>query len=217
MSPFWKNLVIYSTPLMLGLLEIYHPVWSMNQTIYEGILPQLDLWLDIHLLQVPLFGLMALAVLLLIGNLEGLAVTVSRIGIGCFVCFYIALDSIAGISSGILIQQAQDLPVNIQKIVAQQVHLFFVDPMVGGGTFSLFYLLGGGGWLVGVIMAAIALARVGVDRLTVIFLILAGVLFALSHAPPTGPLGMMFFFLAVVRIDPHVWNKTKQIRTNLEE
>jgi hypothetical protein len=35
---------------------------------------------------------------------------------------------------------------------------------------------------------------------------LAAILFALSHTPPTGPLGLLFFFLAVTRIDPRVWS-----------
>ena len=58
----------------------------------------------------------------------------------------------------------------------------------------------------GVTAAAIALAQVGVDRLSVLLLILAAILFALSHTPPTGPLGLLFFFLAVTRIDPRVWS-----------
>jgi hypothetical protein len=50
---------------------------------------------------------------------------------------------------------------------------------------------------------------VGVDRLSVIFLILAAILFGLSHTPPTGPLGLLFLFFAATRIEPYLRNKDK--------
>ena len=201
-----RQLVIVLSPLILGILEIWHPVGLPNKSAFESILPQVDWWLTLHLLQVPLFGLVALAVFLMVNNLRGWAARISRIGMAFFVVFYTALDAITGIAGGTLISSARNLPPNVQFFVSKQVNLLFFDPLIGGSTLSRVGILGAGGWFVGVTAAAIALAQVGVDRLSVLLLILAAILFALSHTPPTGPLGLLFFFLAVTRIDPRVWS-----------
>jgi hypothetical protein len=206
-----RQLVIILSPLTLGILEIWHPVGVPNKSVFESIQPQVDWWLTLHLLQVPLFGLMALAVFLMVNNLQGWAARISRGGIAFFVVFYTALDAITGIAGGALIRSARNLPPDVQSFVSQQVNLLFFDPIIGGSTLSLVGILGAGGWFVGVTAAALALAQINVDRLSVVLLILAAILFGISHTPPTGPLGLMFFFLAVVRINPRVWDRTKTL------
>lgn len=202
-----KKLILLGSPLILGILEIWHPIVLRNQNAFSSILPQVDWWLTLHLIQLPLFGLLAMAVILLVSDLQGWAATLSRIGIGFFVVFYTSLDSITGIASGILIRNAQALSPELQALVAQQVNIFFSDPIVGGGTFSLIFLLGSGGWVVSLIATAIALAQVGVDHWSVVFLILAAISFGISHVWPTGPLGLMFFFFGVYGIDLPIQSK----------
>ncbi|MGB3512908.1 MAG: hypothetical protein WBA93_27580 [Microcoleaceae cyanobacterium] len=211
----FQRLVVLGIPLTLGLLEIWHPVGLPGKTPYESVLPKVDWWLTLHLLQLPLFGMLALAVLLLVKNLQGWAVTLSRIGIAFFIVFYNALDSIMGIAGGLLIRSARDLSPNIQIFASKQFNLLLLDPIVGGSTFSVIGVLGGGGWAVGVIAAAIALGRAGAPRLSVILLIASGILFGIAHVPPTGPLGMACFFIAVARFDPRLLNgeKQRQIQT----
>jgi hypothetical protein len=201
-----RQLVILLSPLTLGVLEIWHPVGVPDKTAFESILPKVDWWLALHLLQLPLFGLLALAVIFMVRNLHGWAANISRIGMGFFVVFYIALDSITGIASGLLIRSARDLSPSLQAFVSQQVNLLFFNPIIGGNTFSIVGVLGALGWTVGTIAAAIALVKVEADRISVVLLVLAAILFGLSHAPPTGPLGLGFFFLAVTRLDSHIWN-----------
>jgi|688.fasta_scaffold44493_6 hypothetical protein len=201
----WRALFVTGTPLFLAALELRHPTGDGKTTPFEGILPQVDWWLLLHLLQVPLFGLMGLAVMLLVSKLKGLAVSVSRVGIGFFLVFYTALDAITGIASGMLIRGARSQPPALQEYVSSQVNQLFFDPLVGGTTLSLFAVLGAGGWLIGVMAAAVALDRAGVDRFTTVLLGISGVLFAMSHTPPTGPLGLFLFFLAAVRIPRSVF------------
>ena len=85
---FLRQLVMLLTPLILGILEIWHPVGVPGKSAFESILPKADWWVTLHILQLPLFGLMALAVFLMVKNLEGWAATISRIGIAFFVIFY---------------------------------------------------------------------------------------------------------------------------------
>lgn len=205
-----QRIIILGTPLTLGLLEIWHPVGLPGKTPYESILPKADWWFILHLLQLPLFGLLGLAVILLVKNLQGWAATISRIGIAFFIVFYTALDSIMGIAGGVLIRSARDLSPNIQIFASKQFNVLLLDPIVGGSTFSLVGILGGGGWAIGVIAAAIALGRAGASRLSLVLLIASGILFGIAHVPPTGPLGMACFFIAVATIDPRIWNGEKQ-------
>lgn len=197
-----RQLIVLFSPLILCILEIWHPVGVHNKSAFESILPKVDWWLTLHLLQLPLFGLLALSILLIVDKLQGWPANICRIGMGFFLVFYTALDSITGIAGGVLIRTARNSPPNVQAFVAKQVDFFFFDPIVGGSTLSLIGLLGAGGWVVGVTAAAIALSKVGIDRLTTSLLILGGVMFGISHTPPTGPLGLFLIFFAVTRIDP---------------
>ena len=58
--PFARRLVLLGAPLTLGALEIFHPV-GQSMDIVAELSPHLSYWLILHVLQLPLFGLMALA------------------------------------------------------------------------------------------------------------------------------------------------------------
>lgn len=133
---------------------------------------------------------------------------------GFFVVFYIALDSITGIASGLLIRNARGFSPEVKAFVSQQIDLLFFNPITGGNTFSIIGVLGAFGWTIGTIAAAIALSKAGAERIAVALLILAAILFGLSHAPPTGPIGLFSFFSAVIRFDSHIWNKDSSEETS---
>jgi hypothetical protein len=216
-ASFVRQLIILLTPLTLGILEIWHPVGVANRSAFESIVPKVDWWLTLHLLQLPLFGLLALSVVLMLRKLHCWAATIARIGMGFFVVFYIALDSITGIASGLLIRNARDFSPEIQAFVSQQINLLFFNPITGGNTFSVVGVLGAFGWTIGTIAAAIALSKAGAERIPVALLILAAILFGLSHAPPTGSIGLILFFFAVVRLDSHIWNPEPNETPSIED
>ena len=70
-----------------------------------------------HIVQLPLIGLMVLAVYLLTDGLEGRAVTVSRWAIGVFAVFFSAYDAAAGIATGYALRAAQGLSAEGQEAV----------------------------------------------------------------------------------------------------
>ncbi len=152
-----QRLVIMGTPLAIGIVELWHPRYISMQ-FYDKLLPMVDQWLTVHLLQLPLFGLLALALYLLVRDLHGLAALVSRAAMGIFVVFYTAFDSIVGIATGILIRNAQNLSPDQQATITKAVEELFLNPIVG--DISVVSILGGGlGWVVGVFAAANALSR----------------------------------------------------------
>ena len=61
-----RRLVLLGTPLVLGILEIWHPTPSGTESTFDVIVDNADWWFTLHVLQLPLFGLMALAVYLLV-------------------------------------------------------------------------------------------------------------------------------------------------------
>jgi len=63
----------------------------------------------------------ALAVYLLTEGAEGRAVSVSRWAIGVFTVFFSAYDAAAGIATGFVLRNAQDLPAGAQEAVYEAV------------------------------------------------------------------------------------------------
>jgi hypothetical protein len=91
-----RRLVLLGTPLALAVLEIFHPQPSgVSDAVEQG-----GWFMWFHIIQVPLIGLIALAVYLLTEGLEGRAVMVNRWAIGVFAVFFSAYDVAAGIATG---------------------------------------------------------------------------------------------------------------------
>lgn len=192
-----RRLILLGTPLTLGLLELWHPV-PVPGMRYETIVRYNDWWLTLHLLQLPLFGLMGLAVVMLIAGIHGRAGTIARVGMAFFTVFYTAFDAVTGVASGMLTRSAHGLAPEQQILVARQVEMFFPSG-VSNVPITLIAAFGVFGWVVGIIATAVGLARDGAPRAAALLLSMA-VLFAM-HAPPTGPLGLACFFFAASWIE----------------
>ena len=116
---FFRRLVVIGTPLALGTLEIFHPMPGEN--FIADLHPHVGWWLTLHVLQLPLFGLMALAVATLLTEAQSrdVAAGVSRIALWCFAVFYIAFDSLAGIAAGLVASYASALPADQQHTLCR--------------------------------------------------------------------------------------------------
>src|ERR671913_1058145 len=159
-----RRLVLLGTPLALALLEIFHPERPSGAS---GAVEQGVWFMWFHFIQVPLIGLIALAVYLLTEGLEGRAVSVSRWAVGVFAVFFSAYDAAAGIATGYALRNAQGLPARAQEVVHEAV----ID-MPGLSLIFGLSIVGTGAWVVALIAAAIALRR-RVPRGHFVFLILA--------------------------------------------
>ncbi len=102
-TPLSHKAVILGVPLILGVLEVGHPALLPGESIVETLTPITAWWTALHVLQIPLFALMGLAVLLLIRDLHGRSARISRIAISVFLVIYPALDSAVGVASGIMV------------------------------------------------------------------------------------------------------------------
>src|ERR687890_833662 len=183
-----RRVVLLGAPFALAILEIFHPERpsSASEAVEQGVW---FMWF--HFIQVPLIGLIALAVYLLTDGLEGRAVSVSRWAIGVFAVFFSAYDAAAGIATGYALRNAQGLPAGAQKAIHEAV----ID-MPGLSLIFGLSIVGMGAWVVALITAAMALRRAGAPRGPFILLILAGVFLMGGHPFPFGTLAFGRFFLA---------------------
>ena len=188
----WRRLVLLGTPLALAVLEVFHP---MGDTAAEAV-DEGDWFFWFHMIQLPLTGLMALALYLLTEDLEGRAVTVSRWATGVFAVFFSAYDAAAGIGTGYALRKAQGLSPEDQSVVYETVK----DMPALSAIFSL-SIVGTAGWVVALIAAARARRRAGAPRISFVLLILAGVFLLGGHPYPWGTVAFGCFFLASLSLE----------------
>lgn len=203
-NPILRRIVLFGTPLAVALdVAFLHPI--LPGDVRTALFPVADLWLTLHVVQLVLFGLMGVALYLLLDGLSGLFAAVGRLAVAVFVVFYNAGDAIAGISTGILARGAADLPDREQAAVAWAVTRLFSDP-----TKQLIFLVGTYAWCVGLLATAVALYRAGAPRRPLVPLALAAVpvidFFGVDHSPPFNPLALTLFFLAVLWLEL-TWRK----------
>jgi hypothetical protein len=187
-----RRVVLLGTPLALAILEIFHPQPSgVADSVEQG-----GWFMWFHIIQLPLIGLIALAVYLLTEGLQGRAAKVSRWAIGVFAVFFSGYDSAAGIGTGYALRNAQGLSAGAQEAVHEAV----ID-MPGLSLIFGLSIVGTGAWVVALIAAAIALRRAGVSRGPFVLLILAGVFLMGGHPFPGGTLAFGSFFVATTWLE----------------
>ena len=188
-----RRVVLLGAPLALALLEIFHPERpsSASEAVEQG-----GWFMWFHMIQIPLIGLIALAVYLLTEGLEGRAVMVSRWAIGVFAVFFSAYDAAAGIATGFALRAAQGFSAEGQAAVYEAVK----DMPELSLIFSL-SIVGTGAWVVALIAAAKALRRAGASRGPYVLLILAWVFLMGGHPFPAGTLAFGCFFLAAAWLE----------------
>jgi hypothetical protein len=119
--------------------EIFHPHPSgISDAVEQG-----GWFMWFHIIQVPLIGLIALAVYLLTEGLVGRAASVSRWAIGVFAVFFSAYDAAAGIATGYALRNARGLPPGAQEAVHEAV----ID-MPGLSLIFGLSIVGTGAWVV---------------------------------------------------------------------
>jgi hypothetical protein len=193
-----RRAVLFGAPTTLGLINVFHPV-GVGHHPYDVVSQQPTWWLILHILQLPLFSLLGLAVFLLTSDIKGRAATVSRVALGFFVTFYVALDAITGVASGLIVRAAGSLSPEEHAVVEPLIGELFL----GGGPLTFIPALAILGWVVAVLAAARALSNFGVGRLPVALLVVAAVGFGITHEPPFGPVGLAAFLCAAVLIELH--------------
>jgi hypothetical protein len=153
MNPIVRRVIILGTPLLLGILDLFHPTFTPGEE-FTVISAHLGWWITLHILQLPLFCLLALSAYLLLDGISGTVATLSKVALGIFVIFYPALDAILGLGTGALVHSAQGLGGFAQAIALVSITGYFSDHITG-----LVGAAGALGWAIGILLAVLALSR----------------------------------------------------------
>ena len=178
-----ETLLVVGGPLSLAVLEMVHP--------HPHDLFQLDLqtWLVVHYLQIPLMPLAALATIVLVRGLSGFAAAMARVGMSVFAVTYTAFDTAAGVVTGVLVKAAR--ATSTPEAWRAPVMEVWRHPIIGGapGTVPLLAVLGAVAWLLGALGAAVAVRRAGGPWTPVVLLVVSalGLVVFRTHAWPGGP------------------------------
>ncbi|WP_343161658.1 hypothetical protein [Natrialba sp. INN-245] len=183
-------LVLLVTPVALGAVLWIHPHGGEN--MYESLAPVADTWYYIHVVLLPLFGLLGISLYVLLNGYSGPVATIGRIGAAIYLVFYLGFEAIAGIATGILIRETQTLPAEQQDGVATAVDAMVTDPIVGGAA-----LIGTAGSLVAVVAIGICYRRSGAP-LVPLFGLVGVPITAVAHGGGIADVFGMALFLASV-------------------
>jgi hypothetical protein len=204
-----RRVMVLAPPLFLGTLEIWHP----SAVIFGQMVQSPELaswWLTLHLIQLPLFGLLAMSIYYLIQGVSHIIATISRVAIWFFLIFYTAFDAVAGIATGILFKKMQALNLTNESdpmfdmMYEIFLSIFLVD-VHGGSWIANIAVVS---WITAAIAAAVALYLKGYNRIGVALIVLSAIVFH-SHSYPYGTIGMYLLAAGSYLIVFHPWSFTE--------
>jgi hypothetical protein len=176
-------------PLAWAVLLAFHGP-GPSDDVYASLRDEASRFLVVHIGSLLLLGLTGAALYLLVRDLPGRAAQVSRLAIAPFVLLYGAGEAIQGVATGVLVDHANDVAAG-QRPAAGDAADALYDSFTGE------FLIGAGAvaGIVALIAAAVAVRRVGAPLAASILLGLSALV--VFHAPPTGPVALVFFAVAV--------------------
>lgn len=185
MSNRWVvPVLVAAPPLVLLAIGLTHPTLLNDSTA--------DWWATLHLVLVPVFPLLAVAVWVLLREDRTAIGWGGRIAAATYVVFYTGLDAVSGIAAGTVVAAGAD-PTS--DVVGSLFSVGRVLGLIGGYAFFVAVILvvgsawrrGARGWLFFVAAAA---------------LLVAGFLFTTSHIYwPRGSITMAGFALGFVAVE----------------
>jgi len=131
----WRWLLLMGTPVLLGALFLIHPDGSSG---LESLLPVAQTWLILHIVLLPVLGLLGMSLYVLLDDFQGPVATVGKLGVAIYMTFYIPFEAIAGVTTGILTREAATLPSAQQEGITAAIDALQMPSILMGfvGTFG---------------------------------------------------------------------------------
>jgi hypothetical protein len=191
-----RTLFLVAVPLALAAALYWHPPGGEN--VFEGVSPDVDAWLFVHVVLLLAFPVLGLAVFQLLRGLESRAATVSRVSVVLFLVFYTAYEVTIGVGTGVLVDYANGLPPAEQAAVADAIQDYNRN-WIAAEPASIALIVGFFGWVVAMFAAAFAHRRAGATWPATL-LVAGAALFAI-HPFPIGPAGLLCLVGATVLVE----------------
>jgi len=190
-----QRAVILGSPLTLGVLEVWHPALGPRDNICSTLEPITTWWTVLHVLQIPLFALLGIATFLLIRDFPGRVARIGRAASLSFAVVYPAFDAAVGVASGVMLQSLGTLSPDQRASLEASLQSLFWGPV----TLPI-AAIGATAWLVALGSAAYLWRQRGVPTWVAATLAASGVLLAITHVRPFGPLACLMFLLGATWI-----------------
>ena len=126
MSKSLRQLILFGAPLIVGIVNWFHPVHFGSTNVYQGIQPVVSWWIILHVLNLFGFAMLGWAAYLLIKDQQGVAPLIAKIALVIFIPTYIGFDALIGIGTGTLIQYAKTLVLQEIAILEPAINAFWV-------------------------------------------------------------------------------------------
>ena len=205
-----RRVLLLAPPLALAVLEYFHPAPEVNA---DAVMEVATWFAVFHAIQLVLIGLVGVSVLLLADSFGVAASWTIRVGIGVFLVVYSAYDAIAGISTGLAMRTARDLPAAQQEGVWVAVKDW---PAFDPAVFSL-NIVGTLGWVVAVGALALVVRRQGAPRSRWILIGLAALFLLAGHPFPGGTFAFASLFVAAALVVSGESRGREQLRAAARE
>ena len=184
-------MLLIAPPLVLAGFTVLHPQPDHST---HALMHASTWFMAFHMIQLGLVGLVAVSVFLLADQFGRASAWPTCIGMGVFLVFFSAYDTLAGIGTGLAMRGARELPAAQQDAVFDIVNTWpAADPWV-------FWLsiVGTGGWVLALGYLAVTARAAGRSRAEWVFLALAGFFLLLGHPAPFGTLAFGSLFIAIL-------------------
>ena|SRR6185369_7740464 len=168
-SPF-RRIVVFGGPTLVGLLNLTHPL--VRPPIYRVVMHHLPWWTTLHVLNLLLFSILGSAVYFLISEVRNFAALLSKIAIVVFIPLYVAFDSLAGVGTGILVQQASGFPSSSLTSIEPLIDAYWTSPII-----SAIAAIGSIAWVIAMLAASVAFADASRRRIAAVVVV---IIFALG-------------------------------------
>ena len=162
-EPLWnlpprvRRVLLLAPPLLLAVFTVLHPQPDHNA---QALMDASTWFMAYHMIQLGLVGLVAVSVILLADEFRSRGRWQIGIGIGLFLIFFSAYDTLAGIGTGLAMRSARDLPAAEQDVVFS-----IVEDWPAFSPWALWLaILGTVGWILAVGYLAIAARAAGALR-----------------------------------------------------
>ena len=186
-----RRVLLLAPPLLLAGFTVLHPQPDHNT---QALMDASTWFMAYHMVQLGLVGLVAVSVFLLADDLGRAGAWQTGIGLGAFLVFFSAYDTLAGIGTGLAMRSARDLTAAEQDVVFSLVKDW---PALDMWVFWL-ALAGTFGWILAVGYLAVTARAAGAPRLEWVCLGLATFFLALGHPAPFGTIAFGCLFVAAL-------------------
>ena len=186
-----RRLLLLAPPLVLAGFTVLHPQPDHN---VQALMDASTWFMGFHMIQLGLVGLVAVSVFVLADQFHRANAWQTCFGMGLFLVFFSAYDTLAGIGTGLAMRSARDMPSSQQEALFDIVKDW---PALEPWVFWL-SLVGTFGWVLALGYLAVVARAARAPRSEWLFLGLAAVFLLLGHPAPFGTIAFGSLFVAAL-------------------